>query len=282
MESYLINQIPDELNIEEFEDNSLKEEIDYENDFQNNESSFISQNEFLESQLSPIKNNIQFDLNFIEFIRKGNSIIPKNEINNKKDKNYVGRKKIREEIDVNNVKKDKSLYFKPYEPNLDYFISNSYKNNYKNETEYNQYYAKEENECLFEEQMNNLNLEESKIRIIDNEFLNSKFLNDNVNKKGNKTNINHNKYIIKPKNFINHYTKDKTHQNELNICNKKSKFFESLNNDNIYPKISINEEEENTNMKYLKSMNDLSFFLDIGNKNVNKSNEYNCIMDINI
>ena len=282
MESYLINQIPDELNIEEFEDNSLKEEIDYENDFQNNESSFISLNEFLESQLSPHKNNIQFDLNFLDFIRKGNSIIPKNEINNKKDKNYVGRKKIREEIDVNNVKKDKSLYFKPYEPNLDYFISNSYKNNYKNETEYNQYYVKEENECLFEEQMNNLNLEESKIRIIDNELLNSKFLNDNVNKKGNKANINNNKYIIKPKNFINYYSKDKTHQNGLNNYNKKSKFFESLNNDNIYPKISINEEEENTNLKYLKSMNDISFFLDIGNKNVKKSNEYNCIKDMKI
>ena len=282
MESYLINQIPDELNIEEFEDNSLKEEIDYENDFQNNESSFISQNEFLESQLSPHKNNIQFDLNFLDFIRKGNSIIPKNEINNKKDKNYVGRKKIREEIDVNNVKKDKSLYFKPYEPNLDYFISNSYKINYKNETEYNQYYVKEENECLFEEQMNNLNLEESKIRIIDNELLNSKFLNDNVNKKGNKANINNNKYIIKPKNFINYYSKDKTHQNGLNNYNKKSKFFESLNNDNIYPKISINEEEKNTNMKYLKSMNDVSFFLDIGNKNVKKSNEYNCIKDMKI
>ena len=282
MESYLINQIPDELNIDEFEDNSLKEEIDYENDFQNNESSFISQNEFLESQLSPHKNNIQFDLNFIEFIRKGNSIIQKNEINNKKDKNYVGRKKIREEIDVNNVTKDKSLYFKPYEPNLDYFISNSYKNNYKNETEYNQYYVKEENECLFEEQMNNLNLEESKIRIIDNEFLNSKFLNDNANKKGNKANINNNKYIIKPKNFINYYTKDKAHQNGLNNYNKKSKFFESLNNDKIYSKISINEEEENTNLKYIKSMNDLSFFLDIGNKKVNKSNEYNCIKDMNI
>ena len=281
MESYLINQIPDELNIEEFEDNSLKEEKDYENDCQN-ESSFISQNEFLESQLSPHKNNIQFDLNFIEFIRKGNSIIPKNEINNKKDKNYVGRKKIREEIDVNNVTKDKSLYFKPYEPNLDYFISNSYKNNYKNETEYNQYYVKEENECLFEEQMNNLNLEESKIRIIDNELLNSKFLNDNVNKKGNKANINHNKYIIKPKNFINYYSKDKTHQNGLNNYNKKSKLFESLNYDNIYPNISINEEEENTNMKYLKSMNDVSFFLDIGNKNVKKSNEYNCIKDMKI
>ena len=279
MESYLINQIPDELNIEEFEDNSLKEEIDYENDCQN-ESSFISQNEFLESQLSPHKNNIQFDLNFIEFIRKGNSIIQKNEINNKKDKNYVGRKKIREEIDVNDVKKDKSLYFKPYEPNLDYFISNSYKNNYKNETEYNQYYVKEENECLFEEQMNNLNLEESKIRIIDNEFLNSKFLNDNINKKGNKANINNNKYIIKPKNFINYYSKDKTHQNGLNNYNKKSKFFEPLNNDNIYPKISINEEEENTNLKYLKSLNDVSFFLDIGNTNVNKSNEYNCIKDM--
>ena len=281
MESYLINQIPDELNIEEFEDNSLKEEIDYENDCQN-ESSFISQNEFLETQLSPHKNNIQFDLNFIEFIRKGNSIIQKNEINNKKDKNYVGRKKIREEIDVNNVTKDKSLYFKPYEPNLDYFISNSYKNNYKNETEYNQYYVKEENECLFEEQMNNLNLEESKIRIIDNEFLNSKFLNDNANKKGNKANINNNKYIIKPKNFINYYSKDKIHQNGLNNYNKKSKFFESLNNDKIYSKISINEEEENTNLKYIKSMNDLSFFLDIGNKKVNKSNEYNCIKDMNI
>ena len=51
MESYLINQIPDELNIEESDDNSLKEEKDYESDFQN-ESSFISQNEINESQLS--------------------------------------------------------------------------------------------------------------------------------------------------------------------------------------------------------------------------------------
>ena len=130
--------------------------------------------------------------------------------------------------------------------------------------------------------MNNLNLEESKIGIIDNDFLNSKFLNDNINKKDNKNNININKYVIKPKNFINYYTKNKTHQNELNNCNKKSKFFESLNNDNIYSKISINEEEESIDMKYSKSKNVFSCFLDLGNKNVNKSNEYNCIMDINI
>ena len=97
MESYLINQIPDELNIEESDDNSLKEENDYENDFQN-ESSFISQNEINESQLSSIKNNVQFDLNFLDFIRKENNIIPTNETNKKKDKNYVGRKKIREEF----------------------------------------------------------------------------------------------------------------------------------------------------------------------------------------
>ena len=97
MESYLINQIPDELNIEESDDNSLKEEKDYENDSQN-ESSFISQNEINESQLSSIKNNVQFDLNFLDFIRKENNIIPKDEINKKKDKNYVGRKKIREEF----------------------------------------------------------------------------------------------------------------------------------------------------------------------------------------
>ena len=281
MESYLINQIPDELNIEESDDNSLKEEKDYESDFQN-ESSFISQNEINESQLSSIKNNVQFDLNFLDFIRKENNIIPTNEINNKKDKNYVGRKKIREEFDINDTKKDKILNFKHYEPNLNYLISNSYKNNYKNEIDYNLYNFKEKNKYSFEEQMNNLNLEESKIGIIDNDFLNSKFLNDNINKKDNKNNININKYIIKPKNFINYYTKNKTHQNELNNCNKKSKFFESLNNDNIYSKISINEEEESIDMKYSKSKNVFSCILDLGNKNVNKSNEYNCIMDINI
>ena len=281
MESYLINQIPDELNIEESDDNSLKEEKDYESDFQN-ESSFISQNEINESQLSSIKNNVQFDLNFLDFIRKENNIIPKDEINKKKDKNYVGRKKIREEFDINDTKKDKILNFKHYEPNLNYLISNSYKNNYKNEIDYNLYNFKVENKYSFEEQMNNLNLEESKIGIIDNEFINSKFLNDNINKKDNKNNININKYIIKPKNFINYYTKNKTHQNELNNCNKKSKFFESLNNDNIYSKISINEEEESIDMKYSKSKNVFSCFLDLGNKNVNKSNEYNCIMDINI
>ena len=281
MESYLINQIPDELNIEESDDNSLKEEKDYESDFQN-ESSFISQNEINESQLSSIKNNVQFDLNFLDFIRKENNIIPKDEINKKKDKNYVGRKKIREEFDINDTKKDKILNFKHYEPNLNYLISNSYKNNYKNEIDYNLYNFKEKNKYSFEEQMNNLNLEESKIGIIDNDFLNSKFLNDNINKKDNKNNININKYIIKSKNFINYYTKDKTHQNELNNCNKKSKFFESLNNDNIYSKISINEEEESIDKKYSKSKNVFSCILDLGNKNVNKSNEYNCIMDINI
>ena len=277
MESYLINQIPDELNIEESVDNSLKEEKDYESDFQN-ESSFISQNEINESQLSSIKNNVQFDLNFLDFIRKENNIIPTNEINKKKDKNYVGRKKIREEFDINDTKKDKILNFKHYEPNLNYLISNSYKNNYKNEIDYNLYNFKEKNKYSFEEQMNNLNLEESKIGIIDNEFLNSKFLNDNIYKKDNKNNININKYIIKSKNFINYYTKDKTNQNELNNYNKSSKFFESLNNDNIYPKISINEEVENLNVKFQKSMKDIydvSFFLDLGNKNVNKSNDYN-------
>ena len=281
MESYLINQIPDELNIEESDDNSLKEEKDYESDFQN-ESSFISQNEINESQLSSIKNNVQFDLNFLDFIRKENNIIPTNEINNKKDKNYVGRKKIREEFDINDTKKDKILNFKHYEPNLNYLISNSYKNNYKNEIDYNLYNFKEKNKYSFEEQMNNLNLEESKIGIIDNDFLNSKFLNDNINKKDNKNNININKYIIKSKNFIKYYTKDKTHQNELNNCNKKSKFFESLNNDNIYSKISINEEEESIDKKYSKSKNVFSCILDLGNKNIIKSNEYNCIMDINI
>ena len=281
MESYLINQIPDELNIEESDDNSLKEEKDCEGGFQN-ESSFISQNEINESQLSSIKNNVQFDLNLFDFIRKENNIIPKDEINKKKDKNYVGRKKIREEFDINDTKKDKILNFKHYEPNLNYLISNSYKNNYKNEIDYNLYNFKEKNKYSFEEQMNNLNLEESKIGIIDNDFLNSKFLNDNIYKKDNKNNININKYIIKPKNFINYYTKDKTHQNELNNCNKKSKFFESLNNDNIYSKISINEEEESIDMKYSKSKNVFSCILDLGNKNVNKSNEYNCIMDINI
>ena len=35
-------------------------------------------------------------------------------------------------------------------------------------------------------------------------------------------------------------------------------------------------------MKYSKSKNVFSCILDLGNKNVNKSNEYNCIMDINI
>ena len=88
----------------------MKEEKDYENDSQN-ESSFISQNEINESQLSSIKNNVQFDLNILDFIRKGNNIIPKDEINKKKDKNYVGRKKIREEFDINDTKNNKTLNF---------------------------------------------------------------------------------------------------------------------------------------------------------------------------
>ena len=261
MESYLINQIHDALNIEESDDNSLKEEKDYENDFQN-ESSFISQNEIFESQLNAINNNNQIDLNFLDFMRRGNSIIPKVEIDEIKDKNYVGRKKTREEIGVNNFKKDKSMDFKPYDQHLNYFIPNSYKYNYKNEKENIQNFCKEENEYSFEGQMNNLNLEESKIGIIDNEFLNSEGLSDYVNKIGNKTNINISKYLIKPKNFINYCTKDKTHQNELNNYNKKSKFYEQLNNINIYSKISINEEEENINLKNSKPIDDFSFLLD--------------------
>ena len=266
MESYLKNQILDELKIEESEDNSLKEEKDFENDFQN-ESSFIPQNEISESPLNPRNINTQMNLDFLDFMIKRNNIIREKEIIQKNEKYYVGRKKSRPEINGNNLKKDKSVDIKPYDQDLIYSISKYNKISYKSEEEYIPNFFKEENIFLLGTIINDLNLKESKSN---NVCLNSKYLSDDLNKKGNKDNINNNKYLIKSKNFIDYSGKDKTlYQN-------------GLNNDNIYSKISIDENEGNINLNYSGDTNVFRYFLDLGNKNINKSNEYNFLKNMNI
>ena len=192
MESYLKNQILDELKIEESEDNSLKEEKDFENDFQN-ESSFIPQNEISESPLNPRNINTQMNLDFLDFMIKRNNIIREKEIIQKNEKYYVGRKKSGPEINGNNLKKGKSVDIKPYDQDLIYSISKYNKISYKNEEEYIPNFFSEENIFLLGTIINDLNLKESKSN---NVCLNSKYLSDDLNKKGNKDNINNNKYLI--------------------------------------------------------------------------------------
>ena len=233
MESYLNNQIFDELKIEESDDNSLKEEKNYENDFQN-ESSFIPQNEISEYPLNPSNINTQINLDFLDFMIKRNNIIREKEIIQKNYKYYVGRKKTRPEINGNNLKKGKSVDIKP--------ISKYNKISYENEEEYIPNFLKEENIFSLGTIINNLNLKESKSGIINNVCSNSKYLSDSLNIKSNKDNINNNKNLVKSKNFIDYCSKDKTlHQNGLNKCSKNSKFLEGLNNDIIYSKISIDK-----------------------------------------
>ena len=281
MESYLNNQIFDELKIEESDDNSLKEEKDYESDFQN-ESSFIPQNEISEHPLNTSNINTQMNLDFLDFMIKRNNIIREKEIIQKNDKYYVGRKKSRPEINGNNLKKGKSVDIKSYDQDLIYSISKYNKISYKNEEEYIPNFFKEENIFSLGTIINNLNLKESKSGIINNVYSNSKYLSDSLNKKGNKDNINSNKYLVRSKNFIDYCSKDKTlHQNGLNKCSKNSKFFGGLNNDNIYSKISIDENDGNINLNYSGDTNVFPYFSDLGNKNINNSNEYNYIMNMN-
>ena len=127
MESDITSQIIYELNNDICDDNSLKEEKDYENDFQN-ESYFTPQSEIAETQLNkPINNNPQMNsnsldqlniINIYDFLMKGNNKSAEEGKNAKKDRYYIGRKKIREENDGNAHIKNKTLDFKLYEQQI--------------------------------------------------------------------------------------------------------------------------------------------------------------------
>ena len=296
MESYITSQIIYELNNDICDENSLKEEKDYENDFQN-ESYFTPQSEIEETQLNkPINNNPQMNsnsldqlniINIYDFLMKGNNKSAEEGKNAKKDRYYIGRKKIREENDGNAHIKNKTLDFKLYEQQINDTILKSNKIYMKNQGKFSKDYLMEENEDLFGEKIDELNLEESSNEIIVHECVNSKDFRNRIIKINDKSNNNINKHLIYQKNFINYNTKNKSYQNKLDkYKNDEPKFLESLfpyNNDNIYSQISFNERKDDNKQKNSTGMNDFSYILNFQDKNRYKCNQYsNCIMDMDI
>ena len=296
MESYITSQIIYELNNDICDENSLKEEKDYENDFQN-ESYFTPQSEIPETQLNkPINNNPQMNsnssdqlniINIYDFLMKGNNKSAEEGKNAKKDRYYIGRKKIREENDGNAHIKNKTLDFKLYEQQINDTILKSNKIYMKNQGKFSKDYLTEENEDLFREKIDELNLEESSNEIIVHECVNSKDFRNRIIKINDKSNNNINKHLIYQKNFINYNTKNKSYQNKLDkYKNDEPKFLESLfpyNNDNIYSQISFNERKDDNKQKNSTGMNDFSYILNFQDKNRYKCNQYsNCIMDMDI
>ena len=296
MESYITSQIIYELNNDICDENSLKEEKDYENDFQN-ESYFTPQSEIEETQLNkPINNNPQMNsnsldqlniINIYDFLMKGNNKSAEEGKNAKKDRYYIGRKKIREENDGNAHIKNKTLDFKLYEQQINDTILKNNKIYMKNQGKFSKDYLMEENEDLFRENIDELNLEESSNEIIVHECVNSKDFRNRIIKINDKSNNNINKHLIYQKNFINYNTKNKSYQNKLDkYKNDEPKFLESLfpyNNDNIYSQISFNERKDDNKQKNSTGMNDFSYILNFQDKNRYKCNQYsNCIMDMDI
>ena len=296
MESYITSQIIYELNNDIYDENSLKEEKDYENDFQN-ESYFTPQSEIEETQLNKhINNNPQMNsnsldqlniINIYDFLMKGNNKSAEEGKNAKKDRYYIGRKKIREENDGNGYIKNKTLDFKLYEQQINDTILKNNKIYMKNQGKFSKDYLMEENEDLFREKIDELNLEESSNEIIVHECVNSKDFRNKIIKINNKINNNINKHLIYQKNFINYNTKNKSYQNKLHkYQNDEPKFLESLfpyNNDNIYSQISFNERKDDNKQKNSTGMNDFSYILNFQDKNRYKCNQYsNCIMDMDI
>ena len=296
MESYITSQIIYELNNDICDENSLKEEKDYENDFQN-ESYFTPQSEIAETQLNkPINNNPQMNsnssdqlniINIYDFLMKGNNKSAEEGKNAKKDRYYIGRKKIREENDVNAHIINKTLDFKLYEQQINDTILKNNKIYMKNQGKFSKDYLMEENEDLFREKIDELNLEESSNEIIVHECVNSKDFRNRIIKINDKSNNNINKHLIYQKNFINYNTKNKSYQNKLDkYKNDEPKFLESLfpyNNDNIYSQISFNERKDDNKQKNSTGMNDFSYILNFQDKNRYKCNQYsNCIMDMDI
>lgn len=296
MESDITSQIIYELNNDICDDNSLKEEKDYENDFQN-ESYFTPQSEIAETQLNkPINNNPQMNsnsldqlniINIYDFLMKGNNKSAEEGKNAKKDRYYIGRKKIREENDGNAHIKNKTLDFKLYEQQINDTILKNNKIYMKNQGKFSKDYLMEENEDLFREKIDELNLEESSNEIIVHECVNSKDFRNRIIKINDKSNNNINKHLIYQKNFINYNTKNKSYQNKLDkYKNDEPKFLESLfpyNNDNIYSQISFNERKDDNKQKNSTGMNDFSYILNFQDKNRYKCNQYsNCIMDMDI
>ena len=296
MESYITSQIIYELNNDICDENSLKEEKDYENDFQN-ESYFTPQSEIEETQLNkPINNNPQMNsnsldqlniINIYDFLMKGNNKSAEEGKNAKKDRYYIGRKKIREENDGNAHIKNKTLDFKLYEQQINDTILKNNKIYMKNQGKFSKDYLMEENEDLFGEKIDELNLEESSNEIIVHECVNSKDFRNRIIKINDKSNNNINKHLIYQKNFINYNTKNKSYQNKLDkYKNDEPKFLESLfpyNNDNIYSQISFNERKDDNKQKNSTGMNDFSYILNFQDKNRYKCNQYsNCIMDMDI
>ena len=296
MESYITSQIIYELNNDICDENSLKEEKDYENDFQN-ESYFTPQSEIAETQLNKtINNNPQMNsnssdqlniINIYDFLMKGNNKSAEEGKNAKKDRYYIGRKKIREENDGNAHIKNKTLDFKLYEQQINDTILKSNKIYMKNQGKFSKDYLMEENEDLFREKIDELNLEESSNEIIVHECVNSKDFRNRIIKINDKSNNNINKHLIYQKNFINYNTKNKSYQNKLDkYKNDEPKFLESLfpyNNDNVYSQISFNERKDDNKQKNSTGMNDFSYILNFQDKNRYKCNQYsNCIMDMDI
>ena len=296
MESYITSQIIYELNNDICDENSLKEEKDYENDFQN-ESYFTPQSEIAETQLNkPINNNPQMNsnsldqlniINIYDFLMKGNNKSAEEGKNAKKDRYYIGRKKIREENDGNAHIKNKTLDFKLYEQQINDTILKNNKIYMKNQSKFSKDYLMEGNEDLFGEKIDELNLEESSNEIIVHECVNSKDFRNRIIKINDKSNNNINKHLIYQKNFINYNTKNKSYQNKLDkYKNDEPKFLESqfpYNNDNIYSQISFNERKDDNKQKNSTGMNDFSYILNFQDKNRYKCNQYsNCIMDMDI
>ena len=296
MESDITSQIIYELNNDICDENSLKEEKDYENDFQN-ESYFTPQSEIAETQLNkPINNNPQMNsnsldqlniINIYDFLMKGNNKSAEEGKNAKKDRYYIGRKKIREENDGNAHIKNKTLDFKLYEQQINDTILKNNKIYMKNQGKFSKDYLMEENEDLFREKIDELNLEESSNEIIVHECVNSKDFRNRIIKINDKSNNNINKHLIYQKNFINYNTKNKSYQNKLDkYKNDEPKFLESLfpyNNDNIYSQISFNERKDDNKQKNSTGTNDFSYILNFQDKNRYNCNQYsNCIMDMDI
>ena len=296
MESDITSQIIYELNNDICDENSLKEEKDYENDFQN-ESYFTPQSEIAETQLNkPINNNPQMNsnsldqlniINIYDFLMKGNNKSAEEGKNAKKDRYYIGRKKIREENDGNAHIKNKTLDFKLYEQQINDTMLKNNKIYMKNQGKFSKDYLMEENEDLFREKIDEVNLEESSNEIIVHECVNSKDFRNRIIKINDKSNNNINKHLIYQKNFINYNTKNKSYQNKLDkYKNDEPKFLESLfpyNNDNIYSQISFNERKDDNKQKNSTGMNDFSYILNFQDKNRYKCNQYsNCIMDMDI
>ena len=207
-----------------------------------------------------------------------NPIINNKEKNNIKKNNFFISRKRRKEMNDNIFKKIKSNFFKSIRKILIERIKkyNNKECNFKFNQEFIRDVSFKENKSIFEEKLYNFiekkikmnNKKDDKEDILQyvrndkigqmtledlfKEYLDSKEFEDNINKVRNEKNINRdyiNKYILKAKDFVNHYKEGKNHSQISLKTIDKNLFVPLIDDINIFDdseksinsSISINE-----------------------------------------